>query len=42
VPGMVSAIVKATKPSSAAPAIDLARRELPVASSGCCGGEGCC
>ena len=42
VPGMVSAIVKATKPASAVPAVDLARRELPVASSGCCGGKGCC
>jgi len=42
VPGMVSAIVKATKPASAAPTVDLAARELPLAASGCCGGEGCC
>ena len=42
VPGMVSAIVKATKPTGAGPGIDLARRKLPLAASGCCGGEGCC
>src|SRR5207244_182035 len=42
VPGMVSAIVKATKPASAAPTVDLAARELPLAASGSCGGEGCC
>ena len=42
VPGMVSAIVKATKPRSAVPTVDLARRELPTTASGCCGGEGCC
>ncbi len=40
--GMVSAIVKATKPADARPLIDLSPRELPLASSGCCGGEGCC
>jgi arsenite methyltransferase len=41
--GMVSAIVKATKPHDAPPLVDLeARRGLPVASSGCCGGGGCC
>ena len=41
--GMVSAIVKATKPIDARPLIDLsAPRELPVTSSGCCGGTGCC
>jgi SAM-dependent methyltransferase len=41
--GMVSAIVKATKPASAPPRIDLAAREtMPVASAGCCGGGGCC
>jgi arsenite methyltransferase len=41
--GMVSAIVKATKPASAKPRIDLAElRSLPVADSGCCGGGGCC
>ena len=48
--GMVSAIVRATKPAGtsagsrrrprAAPAS--ARGELPLASSGCCGGDGCC
>jgi arsenite methyltransferase len=41
--GMVSAIVKATKPASAKPWIDLGQlRSLPVADSGCCGGGGCC
>jgi hypothetical protein len=41
--GMVSAIVKATKPIDARPFIDLTSlRELPVAASGCCGGTGCC
>jgi SAM-dependent methyltransferase len=41
--GMVSAIVKATKPAAAASLVDLsARAALPVASSGCCGGGGCC
>jgi arsenite methyltransferase len=40
--GMVSAIVKATKPADAKPLVDLAARELPVAESGCCGGGGCC
>jgi arsenite methyltransferase len=42
--GMVSAIIKATKPEDARPLIDLsARRNLPVAeASGCCGGTGCC
>jgi hypothetical protein len=42
--GMVSAIVKATKPADAAPLIDLsARGELAMASSGgCCGRTGCC
>ncbi|MBA2314982.1 MAG: arsenite methyltransferase [Chloroflexi bacterium] len=39
--GMVSAIVKATKPADAQPAVDLSARELPVAT-GCCGGSGCC
>ena len=42
VPGMTSAIVKATKPVDPGPAGDLSRRELPVASAGCCGGDGCC
>jgi arsenite methyltransferase len=45
VDGMVSAIVKARKPESAAPARAMA--PIPMlsgvdASSGCCGGEGCC
>jgi arsenite methyltransferase len=43
--GMVSAIVKATKPPDSAPLIDLASpRELPMATEtvGCCGGSGCC
>jgi SAM-dependent methyltransferase len=41
--GMISAIVKATKPADSRPAIDLsAPRELPVAEAGCCGGSGCC
>ena len=41
--GMVSAIVKATKPADAAPFTDpAARSALPLASSGCCGGTGCC
>jgi SAM-dependent methyltransferase len=42
--GMVSAIIKASKPSDARPLIDLAApRDLPVAEAGgCCGGTGCC
>jgi SAM-dependent methyltransferase len=43
--GMISAIIKASKPADAKPLIDLsARRELlPVAQAdGCCGGTGCC
>jgi arsenite methyltransferase len=43
--GMISAIIKATKPADARPLIDLtAKRDLlPVAEAGgCCGGEGCC
>ena len=41
--GMISAIVQATKPSNAVPQIDLgARRVVPVADAGCCGGGGCC
>jgi SAM-dependent methyltransferase len=41
--GMISAIVQATKPADALPFVDLsARRELPVAEAGCCGGGGCC
>ena len=41
--GMVSAIIRATKPADAPPLIDLdAPRSLPVADAGCCGGSGCC
>jgi SAM-dependent methyltransferase len=42
--GMVSAIVRATKPVDAPPAVDLVARrsELPLADGGCCGGGGCC
>ena len=41
--GMISAIVKATKPADSAPAVDLtATAVLPLASEGCCGGGGCC
>ena len=40
--GMVSAIIKASKPANARPLIDLtAPRDLPVAEAGCCGGTGC-
>jgi SAM-dependent methyltransferase len=41
--GIVSAIIQARKPSGAAPLVDLSpAASLPVISSGCCGGEGCC
>jgi len=41
--GMVSAIVKATKPADTKPLIDLTRRDVPVAEAGCgCGSGGCC
>ena len=43
--GMISAIIKATKPADARPLIDLSapREMLPVAEAGgCCGGAGCC
>jgi arsenite methyltransferase len=41
--GLHSAIIKATKPADAAPRIDLsAPSELTMATSGCCGGGGCC
>jgi arsenite methyltransferase len=41
--GMISAIIKATKPTDSRPGVDLiAPRELPVATAGCCGGSGCC
>jgi SAM-dependent methyltransferase len=39
--GMVSAIIRATKPADAPPALTRSGRELPVTSSGCCGEEGC-
>jgi len=43
VDGMTSSIIKATKPADAKSLIDLsARRDLPVAEAGCCGGAGCC
>ncbi len=41
--GMVSAIIRATKPADAPPLIDLdAPRSLPIADAGCCGESGCC
>ncbi len=40
--GMHSVIVKATKPADAAPSVSIASSELPQATSGCCGGDGCC
>jgi SAM-dependent methyltransferase len=41
--GMVSAIVKATKPADAKLLIDLTPRPLPVTQPGCgCGADGCC
>ena len=41
--GMVSAIVKATKPAGAVRPVGLPTRAgLPVAGTGCCGGDGCC
>jgi arsenite methyltransferase len=40
--GMVSAIVKATKPADARPAVNRSMRELPLLATGCCGGSGCC
>ncbi len=39
--GMISAIVKATKPTDARPVVDLAARDQ-TASGGCCGGDGSC
>jgi len=41
--GMISAIIKATKPADARPLIDLSTtRALPLAAAGgCCGGGGC-
>jgi arsenite methyltransferase len=43
--GMISAIIKATKPADARRRIDPstpASRDLPIAQAGCCGGTGCC
>ena len=41
--GMVSAVVKATKPASAGPLVDLdSTRMRAIADVGCCGGDGCC
>lgn len=41
--GMVSAIVKASKPKASAPVVpSQPRSSLPMASTGCCGGDGCC
>jgi SAM-dependent methyltransferase len=41
--GMVSAIIRATKPGDARSPIALdAPMRLPVADGGCCGGSGCC
>jgi arsenite methyltransferase len=41
--GMVSAIIRAIKPREARPSVDqTARAELPLATTGCCGGAGCC
>ncbi len=41
--GMVSAIVKASKPADARPFVDLDRTpSLALAEGGCCGGDGCC
>lgn len=40
--GMHSVIVKATKPADAAPSASMTPSELPQATSGCCGGDGCC
>ena len=41
--GMISAIIKATKPADARSLVDLSMaRDLPIAETGCCGGVGCC
>ena len=41
--GMVSAIVKATKPAGGVRPVEPPTRvELPMAGTGCCGGDGCC
>ncbi|MGO9180011.1 MAG: arsenite methyltransferase [Candidatus Limnocylindrales bacterium] len=39
--GMVSAIIRASKPADTPQALVRSRRELPVTSSGCCGEGGC-
>jgi SAM-dependent methyltransferase len=40
--GMASVIVQARKPADARPSVDLSRRPLQIASTGCCGEDGCC
>jgi hypothetical protein len=42
--GMHSAIIKASKPMLAEPAVALSAtpRELPLATTGCCGADGAC
>jgi SAM-dependent methyltransferase len=44
--GMISAIIKASKPADARPSVDLAAprvaHDLAVVEAGCCGGTGCC
>jgi SAM-dependent methyltransferase len=40
--GMASVIVQARKPADASPRVDLSRQPLPMAATGCCGGDGCC
>jgi SAM-dependent methyltransferase len=40
--GMTSVIVQARKPVDAPPLIDLSRKPLDMAASGCCGSDGCC
>ena len=42
VPGMVSAIIAATKPIDSLPLIDLSAPMAVGTGSGCCGGGGCC
>ena len=40
--GMLSAIVRATKSSDVRPTPPSPVRQLPLATTGCCGGAGCC
>ena len=41
--GMLSAMIRASKPVDARPVIELsAPRSLPITETGCCGGSGCC